>query len=166
MLNKGLLAIAGLAALVAIQVAPSQSNDPIGAAMAYTSKGDFDRAFANFNSGSDVGNTEALNANRELLRHEGIIRAKIGSSNESLQLLKTRITDSPVALSLFSDDETLYSRELVAPSSFVLSAPEAATINTEASESETVNNPPSKLAAASPTFDPAFSSSTSSFYCE
>src|SRR5690242_12694508 len=102
MLNKGFLAITALAALVAVQVAPSQSNDPTGVAMAYTSKSDFDRAFANFGSTSDVGNTEALNANRELLRREGMIRVKAGSNNEGFQLLKTRIIDSPVALSLFS----------------------------------------------------------------
>jgi len=122
MLRKGVLTIIALVALsLAVELARSHTDHPVSSATAYMSKTDFDRVFANFDRPSDKSSLAAVKTKREMLRREGMVRANSATKGEQFVLVKTRIVDSHVALSLYGIDETLCNRDLSAPVTFVLS---------------------------------------------
>ena len=86
------------------------------------SKADFDREFANLDRPSDNSSFASVKTKREMLRREGLARIKSTTSDGPFVLVKTRIVDSHVALSLYGVDETLLNGDLRAPVTFMLSS--------------------------------------------
>jgi hypothetical protein len=158
MLYKGVLAIVALSTLsLAVELARSQSDHvSSGTPYNYVSKPDFDRLFAIFDTPFDKGSLASVNTKREMLRREGMVRANSATNGEQFVLLKTRIVNSHVALSLYGVDETLYNGNLSAPVTLVLSDQKTPRINSETNEM----GPARKLAAVAPGFEPSLSSAT------
>jgi len=132
MLYKGALTLVALGALsLAVELALSQPHHPVNSVTAYMSKIDFDHEFANFDAPSNMSSLESLNTKREMLRREGMARVTPASNVQSLVLLRTRIVDSHVALSLFDVDESLYNSDPVSPAGFVMVDRETPMTNSE-----------------------------------
>ena len=169
MLYKGVLAIGALAALsLAMGLAFSHSDLAGNSVPAYMSQLDFDRVFGNFDMPFDKSKFPSEKTKREMLRREGMKRANSATSGQAYVLLNMRIVESHVALSLFGVDETLYTRDLAAPVTFVMSKKETPLISSEAGETELAGPVSPKLAAAATAFEvsPSSATASSSFHTE
>jgi hypothetical protein len=173
MLYKGLLAIVALSALsLAVELARSQSDHHVSSVTAYSymSKADFgfDRVFAIFDTPFDKRSLGSVNTKREMLRREGMARANSATPGERFVLLKARMVNSHVALSMYGVDETLYNGDLGAPITltFVLSDQKTPMTNSEIDELKQASPLSGKLATVAPAFKPPLSSPTAlaSFY--
>ena len=167
MFYKGVLTIVALTALsLAVELARSQSDHALNSVAAYVSKPDFDRTFAVLDTPS-VTSLESVNTKREMLRREGMVRVN-PAGVQGFVLLKTRIVDSHVALSLFDVDETLYTPDLDSPAVFVVSNRETPLINSEVDEVEPASAGSAALASVAFLFEPSSSSAAvpATFYGE
>ena len=139
MLHKGVLTVAALAVLgSALAIAHSKPESSLRFSVAYVTKLDFDRVFANFEATSEL--PTATTTERELLRLAGTKRLIPAPPVHRLELVKTKIVDSGPTSNLFNVEGTLQTSNLDQTTMLrTLLTPETAAVGAQVSNNQAEN---------------------------